>query len=76
MQKVKLIWDFFGPDSKNIAKHHLIHLKEFSKSENILFHESNIDFESTNNHFSYIIVNFTSLDFIKDRLKPNRAFKS
>src|SRR5690606_1132164 len=28
-KKLKLIWDFFGPDAKKTAEHHEIHLKEF-----------------------------------------------
>ena len=38
MQKVKLVWDFFGPDSKNTAQHHLIHLSEFSKDKSVNFY--------------------------------------
>ena len=29
MSYLKLIWDFKGPNSEHIAKHHEIHLKEF-----------------------------------------------
>ena len=29
MRKLKLIWDFKGPDSEKTAAHHLIHLDEY-----------------------------------------------
>ena len=30
MRKLKLIWDFRGPDALKTAEHHEIHLKEYS----------------------------------------------
>ena len=35
MRKLKLIWDFRGSDSKKIAEHHEIHLKEYIKLEDL-----------------------------------------
>ena len=29
-RKIKLLWDFRGPDAKETAKHHTIHLKDFA----------------------------------------------
>jgi hypothetical protein len=76
MQKVKLVWDFFGPESKNTAQHHLIHLSEFSKDKSVNFYDSGTDSESENNFFSFIVIDFSNLDLIKKMLKPNRAFKA
>ena len=28
--KIKLLWDFRGPDAKETAKHHTTHLKEYA----------------------------------------------
>lgn len=33
--KVKLIWDFRGPDAKHIADHHAKHLKEFAVAKKL-----------------------------------------
>ena len=33
--KIKLIWDFRGPEALEIAKHHVIHLEEFAKKEDL-----------------------------------------
>ena len=38
-RKIKLLWDFRGPDALETAKHHTIHLKEFAAIENLPFHE-------------------------------------
>lgn len=33
--KIKLIWDFRGPDAKHIAEHHAKHLKEFANAREL-----------------------------------------
>ena len=33
-KKAKLIWEFFGEDGLETAKHHAIHLEEFAQKEN------------------------------------------
>jgi len=33
--RLKLIWDFRGPDAKHIAEHHAIHLREYVDAENL-----------------------------------------
>ena len=40
MQKIKLLWDFRGPNAKKIANHHLKHLKDFFKVEDKKFIDS------------------------------------
>ena len=72
-RKIKLIWDFKGPDSLRIAEHHCIHLKEFSEIENLDFHEINsIQF---NAHYSiaFIIVDEKDMLKYRDALKPHRG---
>ena len=34
-QKIKLIWDFRGPDALQIAKHHVIHLEEYTAAHQL-----------------------------------------
>ena len=41
-RKIKLLWDFRGPDAKATAKHHTLHLKEFATLEKLAFHEIDI----------------------------------
>ena len=34
-KKIKLLWDFRGPEAFKIAEHHCIHLREYAEKEKI-----------------------------------------
>ena len=72
-RKIRLIWDFRGPDALETAKHHAIHLKEFAEMENLLFYE--VSFSQQNNFLSmaFIVINEAELKIYKDALKPDRG---
>lgn len=72
-RKLKLIWDFKGPTSKNTAKHHCIHLKEFAQIEKLHYYE--IDFlELSEMHsYAFIIVDEKDMKIYRDALKPHRG---
>ncbi|QNJ96651.1 hypothetical protein [Constantimarinum furrinae] len=71
--RVKLIWDFRGPNAGPIASHHCIHLNEFAVSENI--QDSIIDVEVVHDthHIAYMVVNEDLVTDLRRRLKPNRG---
>ena len=72
MRKLKLIWDFRGPDALKIAQHE-IHLKEYITLEKT---ELNITgFEQLNDMHSiaFMVVNETEMKPIRDALKPHRG---
>ena len=73
MKKIKLIWDFRGPDSRETAKHHTIHLKEFATIENLSFHE--VDIQEINPMLcnAFIIVDENNMKIYRDALKPHRG---
>tara|TARA_B110000495_G_scaffold57188_1_gene48468 strand:- start:94 stop:342 length:249 start_codon:yes stop_codon:yes gene_type:complete len=73
-QYVKLLWDFYGKDSKKTSEHHLIHLIDFLKSNDISCEESGIDNTSEDQFSTFIVINMIKINIIKDNLKPNRAF--
>lgn len=73
MKKIKLIWDFRGPDAKETAKHHTIHLKEFASIENLDFHEVNIQEINPMLCNAFIIVNENNMKVFRDALKPHRG---
>ena len=75
MTNLKFVWEFFGPDSKKLAQHHLQHLNEFLKKENVNSFESGVSFESDNLSYSYTILDESLLGFIKASLKPHKAFR-
>ncbi|GAA3622031.1 hypothetical protein [Flavivirga jejuensis] len=73
MRKLKLIWDFHGPDANKIAQHHEIHLKEYIKLENL-----NISITGTENlnaiHvIAFLVVDEDKMKPIRDALKPHRG---
>lgn len=72
-RKLKLIWDFKGPTSLKIAKHHCIHLKEFAALERLYFHEVNFTILSEMHTIAFIIVNEADMKTYRDALKPHRG---
>ncbi|MFV0565263.1 MAG: hypothetical protein ACK5NB_05450 [Flavobacteriaceae bacterium] len=73
MRKLKLIWDFRGPDAKKIAEHHVVHLNEYVRVENlngiITGHENLNDFHS----IAFLVVAEDKMKPIRDALKPHRG---
>ena len=73
MRKLKLLWDFRGPDALKIAEHHEIHLKDFIKLEQT---ELNITgFKALNevHAIAFMVVNESEMKPIRDALKPHRG---
>jgi hypothetical protein len=70
---IKVIWDFRGKESREIAKHHAIHLKEFCEKENLPF--TDIDFTELSDFYTiaYITIDKIHVNIIRDALKPHRA---
>jgi len=73
-KKIKFIWDFYGNDSEKTANHSLIHLHNFLIKNDIDVYSKGVLKESDNHFYSYLILNIEHLNFIKEKLKPNRAF--
>jgi hypothetical protein len=73
MRKLKLIWDFRGPNSLKTAEHHNIHLKEFITIEKL--DVSITGYESlTNMHaIAFLVVDEKDMKPIRDALKPHRG---
>ena len=70
-RKIKLIWDFRGPESLKTAEHHCIHLKEFTALEKLNFHD--IDSQELTEFYSiaFIIVDEVNMLTYRDALKPH-----
>jgi hypothetical protein len=71
--KIKLLWDFRGPDAKETAKHHIIHLKEFANIDNLNFHEIDIQEKNPMLVSAFIIVDEKDMKTYRDALKPHRG---
>lgn len=72
-KKIKLIWDFRGPNSTKIAEHHAIHLKEFAiseKIENPIIGQESIN---TMHNIAFMVVEEGMVNSLRESLKPNRG---
>ena len=72
-RKIKLLWDFRGPDAKKTAEHHTIHLKEFATIENLTFHEIAIQEKNEMLFSAFITVDEKDMKTYRDALKPHRG---
>lgn len=72
-RKIKLIWDFRGPESIKIAEHHCIHLNEFTAIEKLVCHEIDTQIITDFYTIAYIIVNESDMLTFRDALKPHRG---
>ncbi|NQX80988.1 MAG: hypothetical protein HRT66_03195 [Flavobacteriaceae bacterium] len=71
--KIKLIWDFKGEDALEIAKHHCIHLKEFTVNESLDYTEIDSTKIDANYSLAYIVVSKKDMIIFRDKLKPHRG---
>ena len=71
--KIKLLWDFRGPDAKEAAKHHTTHLKELATIENLSFHEIDIQEKNPMLVSAFIVVDENHMKIYRDALKPQRG---
>lgn len=72
-RKIKLIWDFKGPDALETAKHHCIHLKEFAQLENLNYHEVANNQLNEMYTIAFITVDESNMKIFRDALKPHRG---
>lgn len=73
MEKIKLIWDFRGPSSKQTSTHFKTHLLEFFKEEKLEYYSCEVETVNESYHYTFIITNKSNLALIKTVLKPNRG---
>ncbi|ARN76550.1 hypothetical protein BST97_00205 [Nonlabens spongiae] len=73
MRKLKLIWDFKGPDGKKTAEHHLIHLKEYVERKDFDFIASGVEAVSENHHLAFVAVEEANMIEVRDDLRPHRG---
>lgn len=73
MRKLKLIWDFRGPNGHQTALHHEIHLKEYIKAENLNLSITGVEALNPNHSLAYLVVNEDQMRPLRDALKPHRG---
>ena len=72
MKKIRLIWEFRGPDAHQTALHHEIHLKEFLQREN---RPIEVGVEKLSELFSiaFLVTTKDQMIPLRDALKPHRG---
>jgi hypothetical protein len=73
MRKLKLIWDFYGPDSNKIAQHHEIHLKEYILLEKLDITITGFEAISDIHSIAFLVVEESKMKPLRDALKPHRG---
>jgi hypothetical protein len=72
-RKLKLIWDFKGPDAARTAAHHAIHLKEFIKNNHVALDISGSEAVNPEHSIAYMVVYEGEMRPVRDALKPHRG---
>lgn len=72
-RKIKLIWDFRGPDSGETAKHHALHLNDFIKKEKLNIQISGHKQLTDMHAVAYMVVEEAMMIQIRDALLPHRG---
>lgn len=73
MERLKLIWDFRGPDAEKIALHHEIHLKEYAASQGLQSPITGVTALNESHYVAYLVVDREVMKPIRDALKPHRG---
>ncbi|KAB1067178.1 hypothetical protein F6U93_12230 [Tamlana haliotis] len=73
MRKLKLIWDFHGPNAAKTSEHHHIHLKEYIKIEGLDISITGVSTISDMHSIAFLVVNESEMKPIRDTLKPHRG---
>ncbi|MCC7400207.1 MAG: hypothetical protein IT214_01880 [Chitinophagaceae bacterium] len=71
-KKVKLTWDFMGPDAHKIAEHYEHHLLEFIQMHKLKNEITGIENISDVYATSYMVVDENEVDQVRAALRPKR----
>ncbi len=72
-KKIKLLWDFRGPEALKIAEHHCIHLREYAALEELEGSEIDITKVSDMYSIAFMIVEEKDMNTCREALKPHRG---
>lgn len=72
-KRIKLIWDFRGPDALHTAQHHQIHLDEYVAAEKIQETQSGFEALSELYAIAFLTVNQEDMLAVRDALRPHRG---
>lgn len=71
--RIKLIWDFHGPDAEKIAQHHVIHLNEFAEHKQLKLPVTGVESITEMHFLAFLVVDQEKMIAVRDALKPHRG---
>lgn len=72
-RKLKLIWDFKGPDGARTAEHHAIHLKEYIRNNKVSPGIAGSEQVNSEHAIAFLVVHESEMRPVRDALKPHRG---
>lgn len=72
-ERIKMLWDFKGPNALKTAEHHVIHLDEFIVSEKIEDSFTQVQTIADNHVVAEMIIPNKYMTDLRTRLKPTRG---
>lgn len=72
-RKVKLIWEFFGEDAEDTAKHHAVHLREYTEKQQLESFGVGTEKLADFSFIAYLIVAEDYMLTVRDTLRPKRG---
>lgn len=73
MRKLKLIWDFRGPEGAKTAEHHAVHLREYAAMEKLPQLPIGHELLSDSHTIAFMVVEEADMKPVRDALKPHRG---
>ena len=73
-KKIKLIWQFSGLNALKIADHHLVHLNEYIKREEVVVIDKGTELVNEFSAISFIVICNSFIDKLRVDLKPHQGF--
>ncbi|MBT8302927.1 MAG: hypothetical protein KJP09_00540 [Bacteroidia bacterium] len=73
MRRIKLIWDFRGPEAKHIAQHHNTHLKEYAKVNKVEDWFTGVTEISSMYSIAYMVIKEENMEELREALRPHRG---
>ena len=72
-RKIKLIWDFRGPDAQTTAQHHEIHLREYIDAQALPLKLTGTDPLGDAHTTAWMVVEEKFMIPVRDALRPHRG---
>ncbi len=72
-RKIKLIWDFRGPDASEIARHHEKHLQQYILAEDLTANITGYKDLSSAHSIAFLVVEENDMIRVRDALIPHRG---